>query len=39
MALRFYRRVRIIPGLCVNLSRSGPSLSIGGRGLFVVILV
>jgi Protein of unknown function (DUF4236) len=29
MGLRFYRRVRIIPGLRVNLSGSGPSLSIG----------
>ena len=32
MGWRFYRRVSIIPGLRVNLSRSGPSLSIGGRG-------
>jgi hypothetical protein len=32
MAWRFYRRVRLIPGLRVNLSRSGPSLSIGHRG-------
>lgn len=32
MGLRFYRRVRIAPGLAVNLSASGASLSIGGRG-------
>ena len=37
MALRFYRRVRIIPGLRVNLSRSGPSVSIGGRGAWYTI--
>ncbi len=29
---RFYRRARIFPGLSVNLSRSGPSLSVGVRG-------
>lgn len=32
MGLRFYRRVRIAPGLALNLSASGASLSIGGRG-------
>jgi hypothetical protein len=32
MPLRFYRRVRVIPGVTVNLSRSGPSLSLGMRG-------
>jgi len=32
MGFRFCRRVRLIPGLRVNLSRSGPSLSIGHRG-------
>jgi len=29
---RFYRRLRIFPGLSVNLSKSGPSLSVGMRG-------
>lgn len=29
---RFYRRVRIFPGLSVNLSKSGPSLTVGVRG-------
>ncbi len=29
---RFYCRRRIFPGLSVNLSRSGPSLSVGLRG-------
>jgi hypothetical protein len=32
MTLRFFRRVRIIPGLRANLSRSGVSLSVGRRG-------
>ncbi len=32
MGFRFRRRVSIIPGLRINLSRSGPSLSIGHRG-------
>jgi Protein of unknown function (DUF4236) len=29
---RFYRRARIFPGLSVNLSKSGPSLTVGVRG-------
>ena len=37
MGFRFYRRVRIIPGLRVNLSRSGPSLSIGHRGAWYTV--
>jgi hypothetical protein len=37
MGWRFYRRMRIIPGLRVNLSRSGPSLSIGGRGAWYTV--
>jgi len=37
MVLRFYRRVSLIPGLRVNLSRSGASLSIGHRGLWYTI--
>jgi hypothetical protein len=32
MALRFWRLVRIVPGLRVNLSKSGVSLSVGRRG-------
>ncbi len=31
-SFRFYRRVHIFPGLSVNLSKSGPSLSVGVRG-------
>jgi hypothetical protein len=32
MPLRFYRRVSLIPGLRLNASRGGLSLSIGHRG-------
>jgi Protein of unknown function (DUF4236) len=32
MGLRFYRRIRLLPGVRANLSRSGVSTSIGGRG-------
>jgi hypothetical protein len=32
MGFRFYKRVSLIPGLRVNLSRRGASLSIGHRG-------
>ncbi|HLX36055.1 MAG TPA: DUF4236 domain-containing protein [Candidatus Limnocylindrales bacterium] len=32
MGWRLFRRVRIAPGVRLNLSRSGPSLSIGPRG-------
>jgi len=34
---RFYRRVRILPGLAVNLSRSGPSLTVGVRGAHLTV--
>jgi Protein of unknown function (DUF4236) len=32
MAFRFRRRVRIMPGLRVNLSKSGASMSAGRKG-------
>jgi tetratricopeptide (TPR) repeat protein len=32
MAFRFFRRFRIAPGITLNLSKSGPSLSFGPRG-------
>ncbi len=32
MGLRFFRRIRIAPGLTLNLSKSGGSLSLGVRG-------
>jgi hypothetical protein len=37
MGLRFWRRVRIFPGMRVNLSRSGASLSIGRRGMWYTV--
>lgn len=32
MGFRFFRRVRLLPGVGLNFSRSGVSLSLGGRG-------
>jgi Protein of unknown function (DUF4236) len=32
MPLRFFKRIPLIPGLRLNLSKAGPSLSIGHRG-------
>jgi hypothetical protein len=32
MGFRFRKRVRLLPGLYVNLSKSGASVSVGGRG-------
>ena len=32
LAFRFWRRIRIAPGLTLNLSKSGASVSFGGRG-------
>lgn len=32
MALRFFTRKRILPGVTLNMSKSGPSLSFGPRG-------
>jgi Protein of unknown function (DUF4236) len=37
MGFRFYRRLRIAPGLSVNFSRSGPSLSVGVRDAHVTV--
>jgi uncharacterized protein DUF4236 len=34
---RFYRRVHIFPGLSVNVSKSGPSLTFGMRGAHVTL--
>jgi hypothetical protein len=32
MSIRFFKRVRIAPGIRVNLSRSTPSISFGKKG-------
>jgi hypothetical protein len=37
MGFRFYRRVRLLPGISVNLSRRGISTSIGVRGAHATI--
>jgi tetratricopeptide (TPR) repeat protein len=37
VSYRLFRRMRIAPGLTVNLSKSGPSLSVGGRGAHVTL--
>lgn len=37
MPLRFYRRFPLIPGLRLNLSRSGPSISLGHRGFWYTV--
>src|SRR5690349_24180951 len=37
MPLRLYRRIRIDPGVRINLSKSGPSLSVGRRGARVTV--
>jgi hypothetical protein len=37
VGLHFYRRIQLCPGLSVNVSRSGPSLSLGVRGAHVTV--
>lgn len=37
MPFRFYRRVRVMPGMTVNLSKSGASLSFGRRGMHYTV--
>jgi hypothetical protein len=37
MGLRFYRRVHLFPGVSMNVSRSGPSLTFGIRGAHVTV--
>jgi hypothetical protein len=37
MGFRFYRRVHLAPGIGINLSRSGPSLTLGVRGAHVTL--
>jgi Protein of unknown function (DUF4236)/zinc-ribbon domain len=35
--IRLFRRVRLAPGLTLNLSKSGPSLSVGMRGAHITL--
>ena len=37
MGLRFFRRKQLFPGLRLNMSKSGPSLSMGVRGAHVTV--
>jgi len=37
MGFRFFRRMQLLPGIGLNLSRSGPSLSFGARGAKVTV--
>jgi hypothetical protein len=37
VGLRFNRRIPLLPGLRVNLSKSGPSVSLGHRGGWLTI--
>ncbi len=37
MGFRFFRRFRIAPGITLNLSKSGPSISMGPRGAKVTV--
>lgn len=37
MGFRLYKRVSLAPGLRLNLSRSGPSLTLGGGGLHYTV--
>ncbi len=32
MALRFFKRVKLAPGVKLNISKSGPSVSVGPQG-------
>jgi hypothetical protein len=37
MGFRFYRRFRILPGVSVNVSKSGTSISVGKRGAHITV--
>ena len=37
MGLRLQRRIRVLPGVRINLSKSGIGLSVGGRGAHIGI--
>jgi hypothetical protein len=37
MGWRFYRRVRILPGVTLNVSKRGASVSVGPRGAHVTL--
>lgn len=37
MGWRLFRRIKLFPGLRLNLSKSGPSLSLGGPGAWLTL--
>ncbi len=37
MGLRFFKRIKVLPGLSVNLTKSGPSVTVGMRGAHVTL--
>jgi len=37
MSFRFFRRIKILPGVTLNLSKSGMSVSAGVRGAHVTV--
>ena len=37
MSLRFFRRIRLVPGVRINLSKSRPSLSVGRPGMWLTV--
>lgn len=37
MGLRFYKRINILPGITMNLSKSGSSFSFGPKGAKVTV--
>ena len=37
MGLRFQRRIKVLPGVRINLSKSGVGFSVGGRGAHIGI--
>ena len=37
MGFRFFRRIPLVPGLRLNLSKAGPSLSVGHRGAWFTV--
>ncbi len=37
VGFRFYKRLHLLPGISINLSRSGPSVSVGVRGAHVTV--
>ena len=36
-SVRFFRRVKVLPGLTLNVGKSGPSLSMGVRGAHMTV--